>query len=533
MRLYFPLPLLVILLLLASCSRNYAYDPELESALTELDRTLDQEEALAAAKMARIDSIRSKLALEQQPLARYRIYAALAEEFIKWDPDSTLLYAHQKERLARQMNDPVLINDAILTLARRYMISGMYHEALSMVQNLDRKIAQENGQLQECEFITYRIYHGLVAATPDEVINQPYREKETEYMNRCKKVLTKDRLEYYTTRAGDLVEGGSRDYEQAREMMEKLLEEPGLPMETRSYYHYWLARACQAIGDERTAMLHYALGARLDYLTPQREYSSAIRLSKLCYYSGDLDRAYRYITRSYNDSHRAKARLRMNQLSPLLPLIIKDYEKQSKSNLTNTHLFIAALLVILAALAIALLLVFRSRRNLRKAHREITRKTRALEDSNQIKDAYITEFLQMFSEHVDSLDRYRNELKKSTEKKDINALIKQLNSDKFIDAEWDYLFLKFDQTFLGIFPDFVEKLNTLLRKDSYQVGANLYPGRLNNELRTYALIRLGVTDSTRIAKFLHLSISTVYNNRVRLRNAARNREHFEELVMKL
>ena len=191
------------------------------------------------------------------------------------------------------------------------------------------------------------------------------------------------------------------------------------------------------------------------------------------------------------------------------------------------------LLGILAALVAALVLVFRSRLRIRKANREITRKTRELEDSNHIKDAYITEFLQMFSEHVDSLDRYRHELKKSTEKKDINALIKQLDSDKFIDAEWDYLFMKFDQTFLGIFPDFIEKLNNLLRKDSYQVGANLYPGRLNNELRTYALIRLGVTDSTRIAKFLHLSISTVYNNRVRLRNAARNRDRFEELVMKL
>ncbi|MBP5397996.1 MAG: hypothetical protein J6Y32_05165 [Bacteroidales bacterium] len=104
----------------------------------------------------------------------------------------------------------------------------------------------------------------------------------------------------------------------------------------------------------------------------------------------------------------------------------------------------------------------------------------------------------------------------------------ELRSDDYIDAEWDYLYEKFDQTFLGLFPDFKEKLNALLREDE-RIGEKLRHGHLSNELRIFALIRLGVNEPARIA-FLRKSPTTIYNYRVKLRNAALDRAHFEEQV---
>ena len=87
--------------------------------------------------------------------------------------------------------------------------------------------------------------------------------------------------------------------------------------------------------------------------------------------------------------------------------------------------------------------------------------------------------------------------------------------------------------FLNLFPNFVDQVNALLQPDK-QISKRLLKGRLSNELRMLALIRLGVTDSSQIAKFLKRSPTTIYNLRVLLRNAALNdREDFERQIMAL
>ncbi len=83
-----------------------------------------------------------------------------------------------------------------------------------------------------------------------------------------------------------------------------------------------------------------------------------------------------------------------------------------------------------------------------------------------------------------------------------------------------------------MFPDFVKEFNALLNPNERVV---LKPGELlNTELRIYALIRLGISDSDKIADFLRYSVSTIYNYRTKVRNkAAGERQHFEEEVMKI
>ena len=77
----------------------------------------------------------------------------------------------------------------------------------------------------------------------------------------------------------------------------------------------------------------------------------------------------------------------------------------------------------------------------------------------------------------------------------------------------------------------MEQLNALLKEDQ-RVGQNLPTGKLTNELRVFALIRLGVTESADISKFLKKSPSTIYNYRVKLRNASiYSNEEFENRLM--
>jgi DNA-binding NarL/FixJ family response regulator len=90
----------------------------------------------------------------------------------------------------------------------------------------------------------------------------------------------------------------------------------------------------------------------------------------------------------------------------------------------------------------------------------------------------------------------------------------------------------FDHTFLSIFPGFVDAFNSLLSEKE-----RIYPRQgelLNTELRIFALIRLGIADSTKIADFLQYSVTTIYNYRSKLRNKALcDKNEFEERVMKI
>ena len=102
-----------------------------------------------------------------------------------------------------------------------------------------------------------------------------------------------------------------------------------------------------------------------------------------------------------------------------------------------------------------------------------------------------------------------------------------------MEEELEGFYAQFDATFLDLFPDFITQLNDLLQKDR-QIQVHSRNKILSTELRVLALIRLGVTDSVRIAHFLRRSVSTIYNYRVKMKNSAKiDSEDFEKELMKI
>jgi hypothetical protein len=94
------------------------------------------------------------------------------------------------------------------------------------------------------------------------------------------------------------------------------------------------------------------------------------------------------------------------------------------------------------------------------------------------------------------------------------------------------LFRNFDHAFLCLVPNFIEEFNKLLKPE-----ARMVPDKdelLNTELRLFALIRLGVEDSSKIAEFLHYSVNTIYNYRAKVKNASIiSRDDFEKRVKEI
>ena len=161
----------------------------------------------------------------------------------------------------------------------------------------------------------------------------------------------------------------------------------------------------------------------------------------------------------------------------------------------------------------------------------LNEKNALLYENNLAKESYIAEFFDVCFHYIDKVEQMQKSLYKLAVSRSFAALTRRLQSDEMVSEETSGLYQRFDSIFLKLYPTFVDDLNRLLRDEE---KIKLHPGvLLTRELRIYALMRLGITDSGKIAVFLRCSTSTVYNYRTRMRNRALDREHFEENIMKI
>ena len=152
-----------------------------------------------------------------------------------------------------------------------------------------------------------------------------------------------------------------------------------------------------------------------------------------------------------------------------------------------------------------------------------------LTDANRVKEEYVGRFMRMCSVYVDRLDGMRKRVNRLVKTKRYDELNELVKTDSSKEQELDELYVNFDNTFLHLFPNFVDCFNELLRPDE-QVQLSTAE-RLNTTVRIFALIRLGIDDSSKIAEFLHYSVNTIYNYRARVKNGAKvDRDTFEERV---
>ena len=533
-----PLLAAAVTLSLSACHSGRNSAPDWEQALTELDHNLDREASISQMHRAHLADLKIQYIFTKVPRDRYRLCDRIYDGYLKYDVDSALRYAHLKERIAEESGDAELRLDAALDLAQRYLFSGMYHSALESVNGADTtQVHSPQLQAVYCQTLN-SIYHGMALAAKDPEMAARFRADEQRYQRRSRAALTEDMLDYYTVGADIEIQNGHP--ERARELVTERLAQEGLTLQDEAILHYWIAKTYREEGDRDGELMHYAISANCDLLAPVKASRSLIRLSRILYERGDLERAYNYIVRAYEDATRSDARTCLDEINQSLPAIIDSYEKMEQRRQRQLQAFLAVTVLFLATLGFFLFRLNRDHKRIRRMQREIqginvrlADNVDRLKESNQIKDTYLGRYLSMFSEHIDALERYRSGLRVTAKSKDLDDILRVLKSDAYIDTERKTLYDEFDATFLGVFPDFVNQLNGLLREEA-RIGQDLPEGKLSNELRIFALIRLGVTESAKIAQFLKKSPSTIYNYRVKLRNAAVcGRDEFERRLMEI
>ena len=154
----------------------------------------------------------------------------------------------------------------------------------------------------------------------------------------------------------------------------------------------------------------------------------------------------------------------------------------------------------------------------------------ALVDSNRIKDRYVCHYIDLSVHYIKQIDAFRREVCRIAKTKGADEVVRRLNSSQVIDGEYQKFYQSFDSSFLDIFPNFIGQVNELLQPEFRFTPRS--DSSLTTELRILAAIRLGITDSGHIASLLNCASATVYTYRTKLRNAALDRDNFEEQVSK-
>ena len=140
-------------------------------------------------------------------------------------------------------------------------------------------------------------------------------------------------------------------------------------------------------------------------------------------------------------------------------------------------------------------------------------------------------YINLCYQYIERLENLRKLVIRKIKANQQQELLSMLSSSKrTVEANQNF-FLQFDKIFLSLYPSFITELNTLLVPEAQIQLQN--EDELTPSLRVAALIRLGITESAKIAGILSYSPQTIYNYRSALKNNAIDKNRFEENLQKL
>ena len=315
-----------------------------------------------------------------------------------------------------------------------------------------------------------------------------------------------------------------REYTRSREILLELVGRIKKDSSTYAIATHILASIALTRGDHNEYLYYLAQSAITDTRLATLEIMSLQELGGVLIETGDTRRAHEYVSVALNNAVESHASVRMMKTTELLSMVEKDHNVQIASWRTWMYAIIAVLLMCLMALGVAMAF-------LRRQLTRVARMRQELQDANNTKDVYISQFLSLCSIYMDKLKQFCKLANRKISAGQVDDLYKITKSGKFIEQQSAEFYTVFDDAFLHIYPTFVEQVNALLRPEEQIV---LGEGeKLNSDLRILAFMRLGIDDTNRVAQILNFSVNTIYAYRNRLRNRAIDRATFEADIMKI
>lgn len=512
----------------------------------QLDAALAQRAHYVELKEKSLNEIKQGAKYVTSNEDKLKLYEQLANEYKAYEYDSAMTYINKGLILAQKSNNIFFNKRFQLSQTRLLITRGFYAEAKEILQKIEPK--EEPRDYQFLYYYTmYGLYNNWSTYCENNEFSKNYDLKKVEYLKKAIELSPKKDAFYYYL-MGELY------YFSNHPNNNKTIQyyKKALNMEkTNSRLHAMTAFALSEVyqkANNLELMEHYLLVAAISDITSATKENVALQDIALFIYkhkTRSLNKAQEYINLSLEDAYTYKSRLRRIEISSKLQLITNAYTDDIKT--TNRLLNIALLVIILLLLGVGISSLFIRKKNrlLKQKKDEITATSAKMEvlngqlhlnndelkDTNQKRERLVKVYIDLCYKNIERNSKLRTLAVRKIKANQSKELLSLLSSSTNTEKENKEFLTEFDKAFLSLYPTFISELNQQLTESAHiQLKEN---GEMPPILRVCALLRLGITESSKIAGILSYSPQTVYNYRSILKNNAIDKEHFEENVLKL
>jgi hypothetical protein len=524
---------LLTLTSLLPCTASSFTDRDVERSLIQLDNELKHRDHYLEKRVSRLDSLKKvRRGLEgKDTVAWLETTMEIAKGYNSFNNDSAIIYYTKGYDAALEIATATppsplastadsLQAEFRLRRATYMSLSGFVSDAVNEYEAVDtsrmndglKATYHESGR-QMYYFISS--YYGGWLETYDY-----WNNRSIESQRQLIPLLDPASNEYHLN-LGEYFYN-IREYARSREILLNLIGKIKKDSPTYAIATHILASIALTRGDRNEHLYFLTQSAIADTRQATLEVASLQELAGVLYQMDDKRRAHEYISVAMNNAVESRASVRMKKTTELLSLVEGDHNSQIALWRTWMYAIIAVLVMCMFALIVS---IFFLRRQLTR----VARMKQELQDANQTKDVYLSQFLSLCSIYMDKLKQFGKVVNRKISAGQVDDLYKLTKSGKFVEEQSADFYKVFDDAFLHIYPNFVESVNSLLRPEERIVLAD--DEQLNSDLRILAFIRLGIDDTTRVAQILNFSVNTIYAYRNRLRNRAINRATFESDIM--
>lgn len=506
-----------------------------EKMLFKLDSVIQLRDYYKKEKLKSIDRLKYRLEIYQSDKnypKEYNTYLDLFYEYQSFVYDSAYFYIQKAKDLATKVDNPSWKSYAQIKQGFVLLSSGLFKEAIDLLEDID---VEELSKEKKAEYysIIGRAYYDLADFGNDPNFLKTHKNKGNTYLDSAIFYSEKNTNQYWANIS--LLRMKQDDWRGAKHAFSYWLNNYKLPKHYQAIATSSLGYIYSMTGVQDKAIDYLILAAISDIRTATKETVALRNLSKILFDLGYKKRAYNYIILALENATYYNARHRKIEIASILPIIegerLSLLENQKSSLIWLTTISGALSLFVLVFIVVIYLQLKKLkmvRKTLQVTVDNLSITNKDLRLANKIKEEYIGYFFDINSEYINKIDALQKNVLRKINLKQYDDIIKLIKG-KNIRNERQFLYHRFDEIFLKIFPDFIKQYNNLFSPEDRTV---LKPDELlNSELRIFGLIRLGVSDNEKIAKFLNLTVTTIYTYKTKAKARAINKEIFFEDVM--
>lgn len=551
--------LFCILIVLMSISVYANPTDDIEQLFKTLDDAIVHSPDYVKVREGRIRDWEQKLKAAKKDSEKYDACFALFEEYRSYKNDIALKYINQCMELAIKMSDKQKEENAKSLLAFQESTTGNYAESYDLLKSINSSNLNAEGK-RNYLWACLHLYGEMAYYCNVPSLKKYYTEKRNAYQAEIDSTFSHDDDLYLQMQEGKERDAGNM--KEALRLSDKRLAKTQPGTHKYAIVQFYRGLTYNKFGDEEQFIRCLLRSAICDVRLAVMDQGSLWELANLLNAKlGEQKRSHEYIKFAWQSATVFNTPIRSRQIMPVLTQIEDSYQRELASSNKNLKIMVAWSVLLIIVVVLLLYYVNKQRKriavahhkqkdtnhalqlanknlnsvieqlnlansNLNEANDRLNEMNHSLNESNKMKEVYIGRFLRLCAIYVDKIETMRKRVVKLVKAREFTKLLEQMQTGEAYMGE---LYKYFDSTFLNLFPSFVDEFNALLKPEDRIILED--KNSLSTTLRIFALIRLGIEDSSKIAEFLHYSVNTIYNYRAKIKNSAFcDREEFEQQV---